>query len=162
MQNEKLQEFYSIIQPALEEEDFLKLKEMGHHGITRFEHSMRVAKYTYYITKLCHMNYEKATFGAILHDFFTTEVKKKNVLFKLLLHPGIALENSRKYFDLSDIEEDVILSHMFPISFHPPKYLESWIVDIVDDVVAIYEWLFSLRREIVTVSTILIQFIQMR
>ena len=28
---------------------------------------------------------------------------------------------------------------MFPVTFTPPKYMESWIVDIVDDAASVYE-----------------------
>ena len=162
MNSIKYQEYQSIIQPALEVEEYLKLKEMGHHGITRFEHSMRVAKYTYAITKALHLNYYEATFAAVLHDFFTTEVKKVNVYKKVSQHPRIALNNSKKYFSLSPLEEDIILTHMFPCTLRPPKYLESWIVDAVDDVVALYEWSRSFGKEIATIATVILQFIQLR
>jgi len=162
MNKMKKMEYESIIQPVLEVDEFLKLKEMGHHGITRFEHSERVARYTYRITKLCHLNYREATFAAMLHDFFTIEVKKVNVYQKMAKHPRIAVDNSSKYFTLSDLEEDIILTHMFPITFKPPKYLESWIVDIVDDFVALYEWMFSFRREVATFATFLLHFLSLK
>ena len=47
----------------------------------------------------------------------------------LVNHPKIALENSIKYFDLNDLEQDIIKAHMFPVGKTVPKYLESWIVN---------------------------------
>ena len=155
-------EFESIIQPILEIDEYLKLKEMRHHGITRFDHCERVAKFTYRFTKFFHLNYNEATFAAMLHDFFTTEVKKVNVYSKMARHPKIAVDNSSKYFELSDLEKDIILTHMFPVTVKPPKYLESWIVDFIDDVVALYEWGYSFRKEAIAVTTFLIHFIQIR
>lgn len=155
-------EYESIIQPVLEVDEFLKLKEMKHHGITRFDHSERVARYTYLITKKLHLNYYEATFAAMLHDFFTTEVKNVNVYSKMARHPKIAVDNSSKYFELSNLEKDIILTHMFPVTFQPPKYLESWIVDFIDDVVALYEWGFSFRKEAVAFTTFLIHLISLK
>ena len=45
---------------------------------------------------------------------------------------------------------------MFPVTFTPPKYLESWIVDIVDDIVAIYEKTFCIKRNIKATATFLL------
>ena len=44
---------------------------------------------------------------------------------------------------------------MFPVTFTPPKYLESWIVDIVDDIAAIYERGTTVRQELSTAVTFL-------
>ena len=46
------------------------------------------------------------------------------------------------------MEKDIILTHMFPISINIPKYLESWLVDIIDDGVSIYERYFQTKRQL--------------
>ena len=48
---------------------------------------------------------------------------------------------------------------MFPVTFTPPKYLESWIVDIVDDVASIYERGTTMKKEIKTFATFIFAFI---
>ena len=68
-------EFKTICKDILELNEFNKLKDVSHHGISRYNHSMRVSYYTYLITKKLHLNYKKATRAALLHDFFTDEVK---------------------------------------------------------------------------------------
>ena len=143
----KSNEFNNIIKDIITNLEFDKLKDISHHGISRYNHSMRVAYYTYLITKLLHLDYVKATRGALLHDFFTDEVKELNSVFRLRRHPGCAADNAKKYFDISKLEEDIIKTHMFPITFTPPKYLESWIVDFVDDVSAVYEKSFILKTQ---------------
>lgn len=147
-------EFLGIIEPYINDE-FKELKNINHHGITRYDHSVRVAYYTYLITKILHMNYEEATIAALLHDFFTDEVEDELSIFKLRRHPKCALNNAHKYFELTDLQIDIISTHMFPITFTPPKYLESWLVDIIDDVSAIYEKLYSVRRELSAATTFL-------
>ena len=145
-------EFNDIIKPYLIDE-FNELKNINHHGITRYNHSLRVAYYTYLVTKALHINYEEATIAALLHDFFTDEVDDEMSLFKLRRHPKYALNNASKYFYLTDLQKDIISTHMFPVTFTPPKYLESWIVDIIDDISAIYEKGYSLRKEISAATT---------
>ena len=73
-------------------------------------------------------------------------------------HPGYALENASKYYNLTELEKDIITTHMFPVTFTPPKYLESWIVDLIDDVAGIYERTYSIRKELQAATTFLMIF----
>lgn len=93
----KEKEFHRIIQPLLDNSNFNDTKKIVHHGITRYEHSMRVAYYSYKITKLLRLDYKETTEAALLHDFFLDEVKDKNQVAKLRQHPTYALENAKKY-----------------------------------------------------------------
>lgn len=132
------EEFNNIIMPIISNEEYQKTKNCIHHGMNRYDHMIRVAYYSYKVTKICHLNYEKATRGAILHDFFldTYDERKAHTLIN---HPEMALKNSMAYFDLDDLEKDIIQSHMFPIGKRLPKYLESWIVNFIDDIACFYE-----------------------
>ena len=152
-------DFEYIVKPIMNHNEFLKLKDIGHHGITRYEHCFRVAYYTYYVTRLLHLNYREATRGALLHDFFIDEVDNEKAIFKLRRHPMVAVKNSVKYFDISEFEEDIIKTHMFPVTFTPPKYLESWIVDIIDDISAIYERGYYIKKELKTTAMFIIVFL---
>jgi len=72
-------EFDSIINDIKNHPEFLKLKDEFHHGISRYEHSLRVSKMVYQMTKKLNLNYERATRAALLHDFFFNEdVKEYN------------------------------------------------------------------------------------
>ena len=83
-------------------------------------------------------------------DFFLDEVKHENEANKLRLHPGYAVKNASKYIDLTEKQIDIISTHMFPVTFTPPKYIESWIVDLLDDVAALYEKGYGIHRELRT------------
>jgi uncharacterized protein len=159
MNKYKNTEFIEIIEPILNNVEFNELKNITHHGITRFEHCIRVAYYTYITTKCLHLNYREATEAALLHDFFTLEVVEENSIRRLRKHPDFAVSNALKYYDLSDLQIDIIKTHMFPITFTPPKYLESWIVDLVDDVSAIFEKVYSTKRELSAATTFLFMFL---
>ncbi len=135
----KANEFEKLIEDLLENKEFQKTKLKKHHGLTRYDHSMRVAAYTYKVTKLLKLNYKEATCAALYHDFFLDEVEEENGLNRLRKHPEKALINTKKYFKLTPLQEDVIIKHMFPVTLTPPKYKESWIVDIVDDYASVIE-----------------------
>ncbi len=151
-------EFYQLTKDILEHQEFLKLQDIVHHGMRRYDHSVRVAKISYKITKHLHLNYQEATRAALLHDFFledNQELNRKDRTKMLVMHPEYALEMSKKYFKLSVLEEDIIKTHMFPIGFKIPKYLESWIVDMVDDSVAVYEKCYGIRKQLSFASSFL-------
>lgn len=135
-------EFNNIISNILENEKFLEIKKCKHHGITRYEHSLRVAYYSYLITKKLKLNYLETTRGGLLHDFFITdELNDKEQKTKFFVHPYKALENAETNFNITDLEKDIIINHMFPVVPHKiPKYIESWIVCGVDKAVATYEF----------------------
>ena len=159
-------EFLSIIEPIITNCEFQKMDGILHHGISRLNHSLRVAYFSYKITKALHLDYIETTQAALLHDFFLDDVDGENAIGKLRRHPDCAVNNSLKYFDLNDKQIDIIKTHMFPVTFTPPKYLESWIVDGVDDVAAIYEKFYSLKKEVRAATTFLlivaVNFIRMR
>ena len=141
MTTNKKEEFDLLVKDIVENEAFTKSGSEPHHGITRFEHSMRVAKYTYLISKFFHMkNSNDATRAALLHDFYVfDDMKGQSSARQLQTHPMVALNNSLKYFELNDMQKDIIKSHMFPCNLDVPKYKESWLVSLIDKVIGGYE-----------------------
>ena len=89
-----------------------------------------------------HLDYKSAARAALLHDlfFYDCEDKISRPKNHIKNHPKIALENANKLFNLNKKEQDIILKHMWPLTFSPPKYLESFIVTIVDKYCAFKEW----------------------
>lgn len=159
-------EFQEIIKPIIDNKEFRRLKTVSHHGISRFDHSLRVAYFSYKVSKKLHLEYKETTEAALLHDFFIDEVDDVNSIKKLRCHPNYAVENATKHFDLTDRQKDIIKTHMFPITFTPPKYIESWVVDLVDDCSAVYERFYSLKKEMRAATSfiliLLVNIIRMR
>ena len=145
---QKKEEFENTFSDYINHPKVSEMKNYSHHGINRYDHSYRVALHTYRITKLFHLNYESATKAAILHDFFLDEVENKNAIERLTDHPDVDVSNAKKYFNINEMEEDIIKKHMFPITTSPPKYMEGWIVDFVDDYVSIFERIKSFSSSI--------------
>lgn len=138
-------EYNKIINNIMKNKEFIKINNCRHHGITRLEHSLRVSYFSYKICKKLKLNYKETAVAGLLHDFFIDEqLTKKEHCLSAFTHPKKSLSNSMKHFKLTDMQKDIIYSHMFPlIPTRPPKYLESWLVSMVDKVVASYEFFLS-------------------
>lgn len=133
-------EFKEIIEDIDSNPNFRELENELHHGISRYAHSYRVAKGVYKWTKKFNLNYKEATRAALLHDFyFDYQLEDKNVKECFVEHPEIACLNATKYFNLNDMQKNMIKSHMFPTSNTKPKYKESVCITLVDKIVALYE-----------------------
>lgn len=140
MSKQKL-EFISITKDILDNKNFNELNHELHHGISRFSHSYRVAYGVFLTTKNLHFkNYKEATRAALLHDFyFNYQLEEKTERKKFILHPSLAVLNASKYYDLTDMQKNMIESHMFPTCQVLPKYKESICLTLVDKLVALYE-----------------------
>lgn len=132
------EEYYNIVKDILENSNFNKIRECKHHGGTRLDHSIKVSYRSYLKAKKYKLDYVSVARAGLLHDFFITdELTKKERRKRLIIHPYIALENANKYFNLNKVEENIIVSHMFPsLPQKLPKYKESLLVSITDKIVA--------------------------
>lgn len=155
-------EYLNKVYDILENDEFQLMGNIIHHEGNRLDHSIRVSYYSYKMAELFHLDSEKVARASLLHDFFLEEnscSNKKEKMKLMVNHPEYALANSKKYFELSPLEEDIILSHMFPIGKHVPKYFESWLVDLVDDISAVYEKTSVMRKQLSTATCFLIMFV---
>ena len=132
----------------LEEKNF-----RHHHTVTVYQHSISVAKLSVYFAMRCpfHVHIDSLIRGALLHDYFlydwhTTDLKtlqqKSKTNFCPLhgfVHPKISLLQAIQDYSINEIEKDIILHHMFPLTLIPPKTKEGWIVTIADKIIAIQE-----------------------
>ena len=140
-------QYMSIVNNILDNEEFMKIKKIEHHGISRFDHSLKVSYYSYKSAKILHLDYEQTSVGGLLHDFFLSPENRtqKERMKSVFTHPKQAVEMARTQFELTKKEEDMIRSHMFPINLSVPKYAESWIVSMVDKCVATNEFAIKFR-----------------
>lgn len=145
MKDKKL--YYEIFSEFYKVNKYREMKCIRHHGTDRLSHINRVGKLSFIISKKMGCDYLSCTRGALLHDFFTLDDLKTSKRSKnLKLHPSYAYNNSTNYFKINEIETDIILHHMFPITRKCPMCREAKIVSICDKIVAIYEFFrFNLR-----------------
>lgn len=121
-----------------------------HHHSNRLEHSINVSFASYKIAKKLKLDYRSTARGGLLHDLFYYDWRttKFDLGTHAYIHPRIALRNAEHITQLNKVEKDIIIKHMFGATIAPPKYLESWIVSIVDDYEAEYEFFKPYRQQI--------------
>lgn len=133
---EKNTEFENIIEDIINNETVLQMKNYKQHFDTDcFEHCKTVAYYSYLMCKKLGLDYVSAARAGMLHDLFLYDWRKPRPDGKKLhgfRHPRIALNNAMKLFELNEIEQDIILKHMWPLTIALPKYKESYIITIAD------------------------------
>lgn len=157
----KDEQYLRIVGPILSKSEFKMLKAYEHHGISRYDHSLKVSYYSYKLTKLLRLDYNETARAALLHDFFHNDENwnMKNRVKSTFVHPRKAIVNAKRLFDLSTKEEDMIRAHMFPVTIRVPRYAESWIVNLVDKGVALVEFAQKFKTRLTYLSSLYIFFI---
>ena len=124
------------------------MKSFTQHGETSvFDHCLAVAKYSLLIAhsleRIFKISIDKDSLvrGALLHDYFLYDWHVKGASEGLhgFTHPRTALRNASRDFELNDIEKDIIVKHMFPLTPFPPMHREGFIVTIADKWCALAE-----------------------
>jgi len=137
----KDKEYKRIVRDILRNSEFKKLYNIEHHGISRWEHLIKVSYHSYIIAKKLGFDYKSVARGGLLHDFYLDgdERNCKNKFLDTFIHPKKALYTSLGIFKINDIEKNIIISHMFPIYPRIPKYKESILVNFVDKCIGFWE-----------------------
>jgi uncharacterized protein len=131
-------EFYSEVKDIAEHPVVLRMKLYPHHGSTNcYQHCMNVAYYNYQWCRFLHLDARSAARAGMIHDLFLYDwhmhAKKTGDCFHGLTHPKKSYQNARKFFDLNHIEKDIILNHMWPVTFFKiPRTKEGWITTLTD------------------------------
>ena len=116
------------------------------HGVTStLLHSLAVAYLAWCIARLLRLAISERSLirGALLHDYYLYDWHDASAHAPLhgLNHPRVAWENAMRDLPepLNDVEQDVILKHMFPLTPVPPACRESALVCLADKLCAVYE-----------------------
>lgn len=145
-------EYIEIVSDILNSDNFKKLKYIKHHNSNRYSHLLRVSYASYRLALKEDLDYKSVARGALLHDYFftdNTKLDREGRLHVLFNHPLHALYNAKKEFKLNKIEEDIIISHMYPVNISwKPKYKESKLVDKVDNIISILEFSNYTKRKL--------------
>ncbi len=152
---QRLQEHYMLsVEDLINHPAVQEMRIYPHHGqVSCFDHSFNVSYSSFILSRMLGLDYYSAARGALLHDFFLYDWHKERKSEQLhgFAHPRIALDNAESMFKLNYIEKDIILKHMFPITWPPPIYRESWLVSVLDTCCTIAEvigsWICTTRRK---------------
>lgn len=154
--------YNNLVSDILDNEEFIKMKTYDHHGITRYDHLVKISYYSYKAAKALKLNTRMVARAALLHDFFDSEnvTNFKESVVLTFTHPKYAVNKASDVFEINEIEKDIIKSHMFPfIPSYIPKYAESWLVDIVDKAIGSFECLVKFKYAISYAANVYLLFL---
>ncbi len=142
-------EYYREVEDLLFSPEVVKLEDCPQHmDFSRLQHSINVSYYSFIICRRLRLNARAAARGGLLHDLFYYDWRESGTGRRhISLHPQIALENAENLTELTDMERDIIVKHMWPM-FGVPKCRESYIVSLVDKLCAIMEAAASVHRTV--------------
>lgn len=147
-------EYYSYVSDLLNSDVVCSMQEyIQHGGITTFQHCLNVSYYNYLVCKLFSLDARAGARAGLLHDLFLydwhTHKTPKGERNHAFSHPGKALENAEKHFELTSMEKDIIAKHMYPVTLtHFPKYRETWVIIMVDKWCALAETTIAIASKV--------------
>lgn len=118
------------------------MRHIPHHpGTCCYEHSVFVAYVAFRMARRWGLDYLAAARGGLLHDLYLYNSKDKSAHpgWQCFDHPVAAWRNARELTELSQKEENIILSHMWPLARFRPRSREAALVDFVDTLCATLE-----------------------
>lgn len=137
--------FIYIIKDLIENPTVKQMKNYRQHYETNcFEHCIVASYYCYLLCKKFKLDYISCSRAAMLHDLFLYDwrLPKKDRVEKgmhAFTHGLRALNNACEIFELNEIEKDMILHHMWPVTIIPPKTKEGFLLTLIDKYCAMIE-----------------------
>ena len=129
--------YMDCVKDILEDPVFQSMDNYFQHGNTTCkEHCIRVSYMSYRMCRRYGWGYRQAARAALLHDLFLydwhTHAKETGEYFHGFTHPRTAMRNAEIYFQVTEMEKNMILRHMWPLTPIPPKYKEGYTIIYAD------------------------------
>lgn len=151
--------FSRTVEDLLATDQVRAMRRIRHHfDVTCYDHSVFVAYVAFRLSRRLGWDYLAAARGGLLHDLYLYDPKVPgshpgNQCFD---HPKAALKNAEDLTKLSEVEENIIISHMWPLARRMPRYREAWAVSLADKLCATAEvcriyHLMGMRRRLAAV-----------
>ncbi len=127
-----------------------RMKNYIQHGsVSTYEHVRSVAKTSVVLNQRLHLHADERRLikGAFLHDYYLYDwhdSENESGRMHGFKHPKIAMDKADRDFHLTDLERNMIRSHMWPLTlFHMPKSREAWLLCVADKIVSTHETLLK-------------------
>lgn len=139
--------YLELVDDILKNEQVQSMKNYFQHGETTcLRHSVNVSYLSYLYCKEHGLKVRETARAGLLHDLFLYDWhfyrRKKGERLHGFEHPRKALENARKLFELNELEEEIILRHMWPLTIVPPRNKEAYVVIMFDKYCSLMETMY--------------------
>lgn len=147
LSDEEKTSFLSVCNELVNSDPFTDTKNYIQHGtISTYDHCLSVAFYSYWLSKRLRLqcNFRSLIRGALLHDLYLYDWHHKDHSHKWhgFHHAKKARYNAIKHYQINQLEEKIIASHMWPLTFRSfPNRREAAIVCLVDKMISTCETL---------------------
>ncbi len=148
--------YYPLIRDIIDCEQLGELKNITHHiSTTRFQHCVNVSYYSYLVCRKLRLNARSAARAGLLHDLFYYDRKEYNSTRSKgqpshsAMHALLAAENAAAVTEITPLERDIIEKHMWPMTRPMPKYMESYVITVIDKYCAILEFCVPKIKKVV-------------
>ncbi len=136
------QSYSQVVEDLISTEEVKSMRRIKHHfDVTCYEHSVFVSYVAYRMARRLGWDYRAAARGGLLHDLYLYDPRQPgshpgNQCFD---HPKAALRNAGALTQLTPVEENIIISHMWPLARRCPRYREAVVVNLADKICATAE-----------------------
>ena len=146
--NHYLEEFCRTTEELLGSDAVRMMGRWKHHGhISTLDHSLFVAYCSYRAARALRLDETAAARAGLLHDLYLYDPRSLRSYRQCFAHPAAALRNAVKLCGgLSSKEENIILSHMWPMARRRPRCREALTVNLADKLCATAEVTHIWRR----------------
>lgn len=120
-----------------------------HCNTSRLQHSLNVAYYSFLWARKKGLDYKSVARAGLMHDLYLYDWRKAETIeHHAFLHPKVALKTAKTLTNINKIEQDAILTHMWPLCKTLPKYKESYVISLVDKYCTVLELLTQNAKRI--------------
>ncbi len=137
--------YLDYIRPFLINPEVHKMKSFIQHGQeSTFDHVLHVSYVSFILAKKLRLPLDGKSLarGGFLHDFYLYDWHVRDPLrkrFHGFHHAKTAHDNAVACFKINQVEEDIIMTHMWPMTLKLPRYKESYFVNLIDKIVSLKE-----------------------
>ena len=112
-----------------------------HFFVNCYQHSLFVSYVAFRLARRWGLDYVAAARAGLLHDLYLYDPKDKTQYEgnQCFAHPVAALKNASKLTELSEKEQNAIISHMWPLAKKMPRCREAFVVNLADKICATLE-----------------------